>query len=179
MVELIVGIGDCRASKDSEDVLVTHALGSCIAVLIHDPVAKVAGMLHYLLPESALDGERARKRPFAYADTGIPLLLQMVGQLGAIKTRMVVIAIGGAQMMDPHGTFNIGKRNYLAMRKNLWKAGVTVHREVIGGTNSRTVRMDVASGRVRLRTSGEVEQDVVVNLTKKRPTDGIQHSYRE
>ena len=135
-------------------------------------------MLHYLLPESARDIESACKRPLAYADTGIPLLFQIAAQLGAVKTRLVVIAVGGAQMIDPHGTFNIGKRNHVAMRTNLWKVGVTVHREEIGGNSSRTVRMDVASGRVRLRTSGEVEQEVVVDLRKKGRPDGDQHSYR-
>src|ERR1700731_1162142 len=43
----VVGIGDCKVSNEPEDVLVTHALGSCIAVMIHDPVARVAGLLHY------------------------------------------------------------------------------------------------------------------------------------
>ena len=61
MASVIVGIGDCKVSKQPDDVLITHALGSCIAVMIHDPVAKVAGLLHYMLPESSLDAERARR----------------------------------------------------------------------------------------------------------------------
>ncbi len=151
----IIGIGDCKVSKDAADTLITHALGSCIAVLIHDPVAQVAGLLHFMLPESILDAERAVKRPFVYADTGIPLLFQTAYQLGAIKGRLQVMVAGGAQMLDLNGTFNIGKRNHLAMRKIFWKAGVIVHKEEIGGTNSRTISIDVGSGRVQLRTSGE------------------------
>jgi chemotaxis protein CheD len=159
MTSLVVGIGDCKLSKDPDDVIVTHALGSCIAVLVHDPVAKVAGLLHYMLPESTLDLEKAATRPFVYADTGIPLLFKSAYQLGALKSRMVVMAVGGAQMLDPNGTFNIGKRNYSAMRKIFWKAGVTLHKEEVGGTSSRTVRIEVASGRVHVRRSGESEQE--------------------
>jgi chemotaxis protein CheD len=175
MSSLVVGIGDCKVSKDSSDVLVTHALGSCIAVLIHDPVAKVAGLLHYMLPESSLDLEKAAKRPFVFADTGIPLLFQTAYQLGGVKSRMIVMAVGGAQMLDPNGTFNIGKRNHLAMRKIFWKAGVIVHKEEVGGTVSRTVRIEVASGRVQLRTAGEPEQELLLNKTRTGVCDGVQH----
>ena len=177
MAELIVGIGDCKVSKDDGDELVTHALGSCIAVLAHDPVAKVGGMLHYLLPESTPSEAVAGRRLFAYADTGIPMLLDLMKELGAIKTRMSIIAVGGAQMIDPHCTFSIGRRNQLAMRKNLRKAGIIVHREEIGGTSSRSVKMDVGSGRVRLRTSGGSQQEVVVDLGKW-VCDDLTRSYR-
>lgn len=156
MPSLTIGIGECKVSSDPADVLVTHALGSCIAVMIHDPIAKVAGLLHYLLPESSLDEEKAVKRPFLFADTGIPLLLEMAAQAGAVKNRLSVTAVGGAQMLDPHGTFSIGERNQLALRKGFWKAGVMIHTEEIGGNNSRTVRIDVATGRVRIRTAGFV-----------------------
>jgi chemotaxis protein CheD len=178
MSSLVIGIGDCKVSRDPDDVLVTHALGSCIAVVIHDPIAKVAGMLHYMLPESSLDADKAGKRPFMFADTGIPLLFKAAGELGALKSRMVVMAAGGAQMLDPNGTFNIGQRNHTAMRKIFWKAGVIVHKEEIGGTSSRTVRIDVASGRVQLRTSGEPERDMVVTLKKNGASDGLQHTHR-
>jgi chemotaxis protein CheD len=159
MAILIVNIADCKVSRDPADVLVTHALGSCIAVLVHDPVAKVAGLLHYMLPESSIDVERARRLPFLFADTGIPLLLCSTVQLGAAKSRMVVTAVGGAQMLDPTGTFNIGRRNRLAMTSIFAKLGIPIHREAIGGTVSRTVRIDVASGRVQLWMPGGAGPD--------------------
>jgi chemotaxis receptor (MCP) glutamine deamidase CheD len=124
MSPIVVGIGDCKWSSDPSDVLITHALGSCIAVMIHDPVLRVTGMLHFMLPESSIDPEKTKARPFAYADTGIPLLFQRAYQMGAVKARIRVMVAGGAQMLDPSGTFNIGKRNHLAMRKVFWKAGV-------------------------------------------------------
>lgn len=160
MSSLIVGVGDCRVSKDPQSVLVTYALGSCIAVTIHDPVALVGGLLHFMLPESGADRTKAQQNPFMYADTGIPLLFHHAYELGAEKRRLVVTAAGGAQMMDQQGVFNIGKRNYLSMRKIFWKAGVLVHAEDVGGMASRTVRLEVASGRVLLRGAGEQEQDL-------------------
>jgi chemotaxis protein CheD len=178
MALITVGIGDCKVSKDPSDVLVTHALGSCIGVVLYDPIAKVAGLLHYMLPDSTLDPDKAAQRPFVFADTGIPLLLKNTCQLGAVKSRSVVMVAGGAQMLDPNGTFNIGQRNHVAMRKIFWKAGVIVRNEEIGGTSSRTMRIDVACGRVQLRTSAGSEQEMVVNSKKIGAGDGLQHTHR-
>jgi chemotaxis protein CheD len=178
MCSIIVGIGDCKVSNNPSAVLVTHALGSCIALLVYDPVARVAGLLHYMLPESSVDAREAEKRPFLFADTGIPLLLQNVFRIGAVQSRLIVTAVGGAQMLDHNGTFNIGQRNHLAMRKLLWKAGVITRKEEIGGTSPRTVRIDVATGRVQLRTSTEPERDLIVHLERSGESDGLQHTHR-
>ena len=182
MALLTVGIGDCKLSNDPSDTLVTHALGSCIALALYDPVVRVAGLLHYMLPESSLDPAKATKRPFMFADTGIPLLFQSASQLGAAKSRSIIMAAGGAQMLDSNGTFNIGHRNHLAMRKVCWKAGVIVHKEEIGGSSSRTLRIEVADGRVQLSTSAGAEEDLVVNstvnATKIGAGDGLQHTHR-
>lgn len=159
MNNVVVGIGDCQVSKDSDSVLVTYALGSCIGVMIHDPVSGVGGLLHFMLPESSLDLSKAERNPYMFADTGIPMLFRSAYQLGAEKKRLVVTVAGGAQMMDTQGTFNIGKRNCLAMRKILWKAGVMVQAEHLGGMVSRTVRLEVRNGAVTLRESGKTEQE--------------------
>ena len=154
-----VSISDCVVSGDPEAVLTTHALGSCIALAIHDPLARVGGLLHYMLPDSGMDAAKAQQRPFMYADTGIPLLFHKAYGLGAIKARLLVTAIGGAQVLEAGDSFNIGKRNYLAMRRILWKAGVMVHGEDTGGTAPRTVRLEVASGRI-LVSSGREQREL-------------------
>ena len=170
MNSVVVGVADCRISADRADSLVTYALGSCIAVLIHDPVAGVGGLLHFMLPESSIDREKAQQNPYMFADTGIPLLFRSAYEQGADKRRLIVIAAGGAQVMDPSGVFNIGKRNHLAMRKILWKAGVLVHGEEVGGTASRTVRLEVGSGRALMRGAGEAEREIPVSV---RPGKGV------
>jgi chemotaxis protein CheD len=156
MALLVVGIGDCKVSDNPLDILVTHALGSCIAVLLYDPVATVAGLLHFMLPDSNLDSEKACKLPSLFADTGIALLLRRSSQLGAVKARIGITVAGGAQMLDAAGTFNIGQRNYVAMKKVFADAGIGIQQEDIGGTSSRTISIDVANGRIQLRTSGIV-----------------------
>jgi chemotaxis protein CheD len=160
MNNLVVGIGDCCVSKDPDSSIVTYALGSCIAVVIHDSVAGVGGLLHFMLPESSLDPVKADKNPFQFADTGIPILFRNAYQLGAEKRRLTVTVTGGAQIMDPQGTFNIGKRNCLAMRKIFWKAGVLIHGEYLGGMVSRTVRLEVRTGKIMLREAGQPEQEL-------------------
>jgi chemotaxis protein CheD len=157
---ITVGIADCQTSNDAQSCLVTHALGSCIAVAIHDPVARVAGLLHILLPESSLDRVKAKAQPYMFADSGIPALFQAAYAKGADKKRLTTRLIGGAQVMDPNGVFNIGKRNYLACRKVLWAAGVMVHAEEVGGTISRTVRLEVGSGRLAWTTGGGAIQEL-------------------
>jgi chemotaxis protein CheD len=148
MSQLVVGISDFAVSRDPQDILATHALGSCIAVAIHDPVSQVAGLLHFMLPDSTLDAAKAKNNPCMFADTGLPVLFHGTYGLGAVKQRLIVTVLGGAQVLDSDNTFNIGKRNYLALRKILWKAGVMIHQEEVGGTLPRSVRMEVGTGRI-------------------------------
>ena len=161
MSALVVGISDCKVSQDSEGVLVTYALGSCIAVTMYDPVSKIAGMLHYMLPESSIDAIKAQKNPYMFADTGIPKLIESVKAGGAQPRRMVVRLTGGAQVLDGEGVFQIGKRNYLAARKILWKAGILIAAEAVGGEVSRTVRLEVGTGRMWLREGGGSERELM------------------
>ncbi|HEX4773877.1 MAG TPA: chemotaxis protein CheD [Bryobacteraceae bacterium] len=160
MSVIVVGIGDCRVSNNPEDVLVTYALGSCVAVIIHDPTLGLGGLLHFMLPDSGMDTAKAERNPYMFADTGVPLLFRSAYQLGSDKKSLQVTIAGGAQILDAPGTFNIGKRNYLALRKIFWKAGVLVHAEHVGGIVSRTVRLEVKSGKVMLREAGPVEEDL-------------------
>ncbi len=156
----IVGIADMGITQDNEDGLITYSLGSCIGVAIYDPVAGVGGLLHYMLPESQLDPQKAQKNPFMFADTGIPLLFKEAYRFGASKNRIIVKAAGGSQILDDSGFFNIGKRNYMALRKILWRNNVLIKSEDIGGQVSRTVRLDLSSGKVWVKYSGEGEKEL-------------------
>ena len=151
----IVGIADMKVSDDPKVTLVTHALGSCIGLAVYDPVAKAGGMLHYMLPESKMDHKKAKETPLMFADTGIPLLFKACYKIGAEKKRMMVKVAGGAQIMDPSGVFNIGKRNYAALRKIFWRNNVLVDAEEIGGTYNRTMCLSIATGEVWLKVHGQ------------------------
>lgn len=155
LTNVVVDIADLNVSKDPGACLITYSLGSCIGVALWDPVAKVAGMLHYMLPESSISPEKAKTNPAMFCDTGVPKLFKAAYDLGAVKRRLVVKIAGGSQLLDDKGTFNIGKRNYLALRKIFWKNGVMIDAEDVGGTISRTMRIEVATGIVTLKTRGQ------------------------
>jgi chemotaxis protein CheD len=154
---LVVDIADWVVSRDPAAVLITYSLGSCIGVSIWDPVARVAGLLHYMLPEANVAPEKAAANPGMFCDTGVPRLFRAAYELGAVKHRIIVKVAGGSQLLDEKGTFNIGKRNYVALRKIFWKNGVLIDGEEVGGSVTRTMRIDVATGVVTIKTrDGEV-----------------------
>jgi len=159
-VNIIVGVSDMKVSNDFESVLVTYSLGSCIGIAIYDKIARVGALLHYMLPESSLDPTKAKKNPYQFADTGIPLLFKETYKLGAKKQRMRVIVVGGSQVLDQKGFFNIGKRNYMATKKLFWKNNVMIDFEEVGGTSNRTIKLDIKSGRVLLKTSSIGEREI-------------------
>ena len=150
---------DMAVSSNVEESLVTYSLGSRIAVITFDPVARVGGILHFMLPEASMDLEKARKKPAMFADSGIPMLFKQIFQLGATKKNTIVKVAGGSEIMGENGVFTIGKRNYLAMRKIFWKNNVLIAAEHVGGSVNRTVRLEMATGRVVLKVwgFGEVE----------------------
>jgi chemotaxis protein CheD len=155
---LTVDISDIKVSADPEDLIVTYALGSCIAVLVHDPVRLAGGMIHYMLPLSETSPEKAKVRPAMFADTGIPLLFQRMYELGCQKKNLVVKVTGGGSLYDDKGLFSIGKRNYTVLRKMFWKSNVLISAEDVGGARSRTARLHVATGRCTVTSQGaEVE----------------------
>jgi chemotaxis protein CheD len=151
-MNVVIGVADCHVTSDTANVLVTYALGSCIAISIYDPVARVGGLLHFMLPEAPPGAAQAGKSPYMFADSGIPMMFREAYEKGAQKRRLRVCAAGGAAIMDEQGVFNIGQRNCLAMRKIFWKAGVIVHAEDTGGKIARTMRFEIASGRIFLRS---------------------------
>jgi len=153
MMDLVVGVGDMKVSSDPGTVLATYSLSSCIGVAVYDPIVKVGGLLHYMLPESSLDGVKAKKNPCMFGDTGIPLLFKEAYKFGAKKGRLKVIVVGGAQILDQKGFFNIGKRNYTLLRKMFWKNNVMIDFEDVGGNVNRTMKLEIESGQAWLKVS--------------------------
>lgn len=155
---VVIGVADCHVTGDPSNVLVTYALGSCVAVSIYDPVARIGGLLHFMLPTAPTGAVEGGKSPYMFADSGIPLMFHQAYEKGALKSRLRVRVAGGAQVMDASGVFNIGQRNCLAMRRIFWKAGVILQAEETGGNLARTMRFELASGRVFLRSPGVPEE---------------------
>jgi chemotaxis protein CheD len=153
----IVGVADMKVSNNTRESIITYSLGSCIGLVIYDPVVKVGGMLHYMLPESSIDKEKAALRPYMFADSGIPRLFKSAYQLGAAKQRMKIYVAGGAEILDQKGFFNIGKRNYMALKKMFFKNKVMINSQDVGGNVNRTVRIEIETGDIYVKTSGSGE----------------------
>jgi chemotaxis protein CheD len=153
--QITVDISDMRVSASPDDLIVTYALGSCIAVIVHDPKRKVGGMIHYMLPLSEIAPEKAKDKPAMFADTGIPELFRTMYGLGCDKKDLVVKVAGGGALYDDKGLFSIGKRNYTVLRKMFWKVGVIIAAEDVGGAKSRTARLWVGDGRCTIASQGE------------------------
>jgi chemotaxis protein CheD len=165
MEPVVVGMADGRVATDPEQMLVTYALGSCIGLSLYDSAAHVGGMLHFMLPESAIDPARARQNPYMFADTGVPLLIEQLRARGASPRSLVAHAAGGAAILVAGNPYDIGKRNYMALRKLLWKAGVLLSAEAVGGSVSRTVRLEISSGRLWLQ-EGEGARNPVAGFPR-------------
>ena len=155
MIRKDVGIGEFYVSNRQDELIKTYALGSCVAVLMYDKASKVAGMIHIALPDSEVNQKKAAARPGFFADTGLPLFLQEMKRKGAVRTSTWIKLAGGASIMDEKNTFDIGRRNAIAIKRYLWKRGLGVIKEDIGGKISRTVSIDVATGEVSISNSKE------------------------
>jgi chemotaxis protein CheD len=152
-----VGVADLKVSSRADERLITYALGSCLGIVVYDPVVSVAGMLHVMLPTGTIDAAKMQDKPAMFVDSGIPILFKECYKLGAKKERMIVKVAGGAHAgaSEEADRFQIGKRNMIALRKLLWKNGVLIHANDTGGIQtSRTMWVDVATGDVTLKING-------------------------
>jgi chemotaxis protein CheD len=150
----VVGVADMKCLAEAEGRIVTHALGSCIGLTVYDPVAKVGGMLHYMLAQPR-DREKAAQNPYMYALSGIPALFRTIYELGVDRKRLIVCAAGGAVILDDQAGFSIGKRNHTILRKLFWKNGIVLHGEDCGGNVARHMYLDMKTGVVTVTIRGE------------------------
>jgi chemotaxis protein CheD len=144
---IVVDIAHLRVSDDPNAVLATYSLGSCVALVLHDPVARIGGIAHCMLPRAKMAPEKSRERPALYTDEGAQKLLQDVFNRGARRSRLVAKVVGAAQMLDERGVFDIGRRNYTVVRRVLWRNSILIAAEDAGGVVSRTVYLHIGSGR--------------------------------
>lgn len=144
-----VGVGDVIVSQNARDLLTTDGpVGSCVAVYLWDPESRVGGLLYFEWPDSKLDPDRARTDPAAFADTGVLLLFERAGLMGATKGRCKVRLVGGADVRDRKESDRWAKRNVLAARSVLWRSGILLEGEEVGGTKSRKATLSVSDGQM-------------------------------
>lgn len=151
----IVGLGDLYASKTPGIIIKSVGLGSCVGVVAVAPKYRAVGLWHVVLPSSKIDREKAAEIPGYFADSGIGAFINEFKKLGVASHKDLIIKLaGGASVMDSNATFDIGKRNILASRKALWKNHMAAIAEDVGGNFSRTVWVEVDTGRVYIESPG-------------------------
>jgi len=151
-----VGIAGLHVATAAGDEIVTYALGSCLGITMYDPVSKVGGLVHVMLPDSSIDKAKAQKQPGMFVDTGVPALLDEMTRTGASRHRLRIAVAGGASAsMSGKDHFQIGERNIRALEAWMAAAGMRLVAQEVGGTNcARTMTLAVASGSVEIRADG-------------------------
>jgi chemotaxis protein CheD len=150
--EIVVRVADLRVGT-GQDVLVTVGLGSCVAILLYDPVARVGGLAHILLPSQALS--RTDQNAAKFPQTAIPHLVDLMAREGASPRRLTGRLVGGASMfasLAAPGTIQMGERNIVACRQVLHSQGIPLVGEAVGGDYGRTVKLRIADGQVEVFT---------------------------
>ena len=152
-MQSLVPTGDMKIGQ-TPDVLATDTLGSCLCLTVYDPLLQMGGLLHAMLPLSKVNAQKAALNPFMFVDTGIPELFQRLSENDTQKERWKVKAVGCGNPMGAKEVFKIGERNYRVLREMLSKEGVRLAAEDIGGTKSRKVELDLASGQTIVYSDG-------------------------
>ncbi len=156
--KIVVGVAALGVGRDPTKTVITYALGSCIGVTVYDPIARVGGLLHFMLPESSVSSEKAALNPAMFGDLGIPLLFEKVAEIGGRRERLIVCAAGGAEVLADDGHFRIGNRNRTILRKIFWKQNLLLSADDTGGQHSRTMALRLSDGSINVRTQGKETQ---------------------
>ncbi|MCL5025277.1 MAG: chemotaxis protein CheD [Chloroflexi bacterium] len=150
-----VGIGELYATRDPSAVLAAYGLGSCVGVSVFDPVARVGGLAHIMLPSSK--DATQQTSGYKFADIAIPALLQRLLELGSMPRSLVCKIAGGAQILmapDHMNSFRIGERNIEAVMNALQQYNIVPKAMDTGGSHGRTLRLLMGTGQVLVRTVG-------------------------
>lgn len=154
-----VGLGETKLSKLKNEQLIATGLGSCIGLTMYDYVKNIAGMVHIVLPDSEIAGKESNL-PGKYANTAIPDLLEKMINMGATKDKIIVTMAGGAQMFSIEkgsNVLNIGMRNIIATKIALGRENLNVQAQNTGGNLGRTMRIEVTTGIVYVKSIGNPE----------------------
>lgn len=153
MSERIVKVADWAADR-ADTVLVTLGLGSCVAIALYDSTSRVGAMAHVLLPSPAL--ARDRSNPAKFPETAVPLLMEQLLALGALREHLRARLVGGASMFAAAsvvmGAPHMGERNVIASKDALKAARIPVVGEDTGGSHGRSVYFELATGRIDVRS---------------------------
>jgi len=155
-----VGMADLQSSRHP-CVLTTLGLGSCVGIALYDPVRKVVGMAHIMLPSS--QQARNNSNIAKFADTAISKLVEDMTNIGASRSQIVAKLAGGAQMFsfnDSSEMLRIGARNVSASKEMLQLLRIPIIAEDTGGNYGRTIELNSENGILLVRTIGHGVKEI-------------------
>lgn len=142
-----VGIGEVVVAASGAS-LAAYGLGSCLGLSAWDPVTRVGGLAHFMLPSGSRAGNPAK-----YIDTGLPWFLDALAAAGALRRRSQFKAVGGAAMfLGVSGSLEVGRRNVIALEAAFVTAGLSFAGQALGGRLGRSIELDLQTGRLSVRT---------------------------
>lgn len=150
----VVSVADMKVSRTPGETLVTYSLGSCLGISAFDPLIRAGGLLHVMLPSNKTNPAKAKRNPFVFVDTGLPLFFNALEELGANRRRLILKVAGGARS-SKIDFFDIGKRNLSRLKKLAWKYRLKLSSQCTGGRDCRTLYLDIDKGRTWVRTLGD------------------------
>lgn len=152
--EIKVGIADMNTAS-SPDKIITVGLGSCIGIVIYDKTKGLGGLAHIMLPDSTQFNNVTN--PLKFADLAVPMLIDKLERMGAVKRNMKAKIAGGASMFnfsDKSMIMDIGNRNGIAVKVALKKWSIPIIAEDVGGNKGRTMILNTTDGIVQIKTVG-------------------------
>ena len=155
MQKIMVGMADMKIAKHP-GMLTTLGLGSCVGICLYDPISKVAGMAHCMLPDSTQIANSDNIAKFV--DTATIRLINDMVRAGAEKKRIVAKLAGGAQMFAlaaTNETMRIGDRNVDASINHLRKLGVPIKAQDVRESHGRTIELYTEDGSLIIKTIGK------------------------
>ena len=162
MSEIIkVGMADLKTCV-SPDGVTTLGLGSCVGIAIRDPVTKIGGLAHIMLPDSTTI-RNSNQNIAKFADTGIDELIRQMENLGASKSRLVAKMAGGAQMFamaSQNESLRVGERNAAAARAKLKEYRIRLLAEDCGLNYGRTVEFYSETGDYVIKSVGKPQKTI-------------------
>ncbi|HWR39011.1 MAG TPA: chemotaxis protein CheD [Patescibacteria group bacterium] len=161
MAELIkVGMADYKVGKNPAS-LISYGLGSCVGIALYDSITKIGGLAHIMLPDSTQ--ARSNENPAKFADTALPLMLDEMIRMGAVKSRVTAKIAGGAQMFtftNATDIMRVGERNSEAVRTVLKNMDIRLLADDTGGNYGRTVELKLDTGVFRVKTIDKGEKEL-------------------
>jgi chemotaxis protein CheD len=152
-----VGIADSVVAS-SPSIITTYGLGSCVAVMLYDPVARVGGMNHFLLPVKKK--RSAENKVEKYSKSGIEDLIRKVIDLGGKKERLVAKVVGGANMFPTLAQNSIGKKNTESAIKVLKSHSIDIVGRDTGGTWGRSIDFYLSTGKTVVRSNRKGNKEI-------------------